>query len=167
MKTKLTAFLMTGAMLTLFVACTGQKNKAEDADEESAELHAPVSVPYGDVEHYFLKNGAELPADPKINTQEQFDSLFGVAAVMGDDDDLPTQVDFNDYFVIAVALPPTAQDVELEDRQLLDDGKSLILEYSIDRDDEFRTFETQPLLLIAVNRHFERDNVVLSEVTDN
>jgi hypothetical protein len=165
MKTKLIAFLMTGTALMLLGACTGQKNNAE-ADEE-AEVHAPMSVPYSDVEHYFLKNGAELPADPKIDTQEQFDSLFGAAAVMGDDDDLPTQVDFENYFVIAVALPPTSQDVDLEDRQLLDDGETLTLEYSVDRDDEFRTFETQPLLLIAVNRHYERDTVVLSEVTDD
>ena len=86
---------------------------------------------------------------------------------MGDDDDLPTQVDFENYFVIAVALPPTSQDVDLEDRQLLDDGETLTFEYSVDRDDEFRTFETQPLLLIAVNRHYERDTVVLSEVTDD
>lgn len=164
MKTKLIVFLMTGAALLMTLACTGQKNDAETDDE--AEVHAPMSVPYSEVEHYFLKNGAELPADPKIDTQEQFDSLFGAAAVMGDDD-LPTLVDFENYFVIAVALPPTSRDVDLEDRQLLDDGETLTLEYSVDRDDEFRTFETQPLLLIAVNRHYERDSVVLSEVADD
>ena len=165
MKMKLTLFLVTGAVLTLLACCTGQRNGGEIGDEH-AEVHAPIPVSYHKVEYRFLKKGKELPADPKIDSQEQFDDLFGVAAVMGH----PARfapVDFDNYFVIAVALPPTSQDVELEDQRLMDDGETLTLEYSVDRDDEFRTYVTQPLLLIAVNRRHERDNVVICEVTDD
>jgi hypothetical protein len=164
MKTKLTAFLMMGALLTLFACCTGQKN-SDDVDDEHAEVHVPIPVSYHKVEYCFLKKGKELPADSKIDTQEQFDDLFGVAAVMGHSKRF-TPVDFDNYFVIAVALPPTSQDVEIEDQRLMDNGQTLTFEYSVDRDDEYRTYVTQPLLLIAVNRRHERENVVICEVDD-
>ena len=128
-------------------------------------------VPYTKLERYFFRNDAEIPTNPKIDTREQFDNLFGMAAVMGPNG-RPTEVDFTKQFVIAVVLPITNQAVEIEAERLLYykdllGGTNLDFQYSIDRDEEERSFSIQPLLLIAVDRQYEAENVYLSEVVDD
>ena len=93
-------------------------------------------VPYTKLERYFFKNNAEIPTNPKIDTREQFDSLFGMATVMGPNG-RPTEVDFAKQFVIAVVLPVTNQETEIDGERLMSwndllGGLNLEFQYSID-----------------------------------
>ena len=130
--------------------------------------HEPMAkkVPYIEAEHYFFRNDAQTPDNPKINTREEFESLFGMAAVMGKNG-RPTPIDFDKQFVIAVVLPVTNKDVELDDERLTDDGQALTFEYSVDYDEDVLSFEMRPILLIVVDRKYEREMVVLKEVLDD
>ena len=126
-------------------------------------------VPYTELKSYFFKNNAEIPTNPKINTREQFDSLFGMATVMGGK---PTPVDFDKQFVIAVISPVTNQATELDDERLvywkdLLGGANLEFHYSIDRDEDTLSYSMQPILLIAVDRRYEAEKVYLREVSDD
>lgn len=123
------------------------------------------TIPYSEAKNYFVRNDAQLPVPAKINTREEFDGFFGMAATMGDDG-MPTSIDFTKQFVIAVVLPATNVDLELDDERLVDNGESLIFEYSVDKDDEVNSWTQTPLLLIVVDRQYERENVLLKGVAD-
>lgn len=157
MKMKSLLFTVLTAFATLtFLAC--------DPKPESKE------VPYTELERYFFRNDATIPTNPKIDTREQFDSLFGMAAVMGANG-RPTEVDFTKQFVIAVVLPVTNQATELDGERLLWfkdllGGTNLDFQYSIDRDEDTLSYSMQPILLIAVDRQYDAEKVYLSEVED-
>jgi len=120
-------------------------------------------VPYREADHYFVRNDVKQPVPAKINSQDEFDKYFGMAAVMGKNG-RPTPIDFASQFVIAVVLPETNQDIDIEDERLIDDGTNLTFEYSVERDDEINTYTQVPMELIIVSRQNERENVVLKEV---
>ena len=154
---KLKNFLLIAFAAIVAVAC--------DPKPESTE------VPYTELKHYFFRNDAEIPANPKIDTQEQFDNFFGMAAVMGADG-RPTAVDFAKQFVIAVVLPVTNQETEIDDERLLYykdllGGTNLDFCYRVDRDEDTLSYSMQPIMLIAVDRQYEADNVYLQEVMDD
>ena len=86
-------------------------------------------VPFTQLDHYFFKNGQEIPADPKIDSEEEFSALFGMAAVMGKDG-MPTPVDFSKEFVIAVVKPVTDQFTELSPVSLQMSDGELVFTYS-------------------------------------
>lgn len=152
------------------VACTPkqpaetQVSTTKDTQVAFAEqMAAQGVVPYREADNYFVRNDIKQPVPAKINSQEEFDKYFGMAAVMGKNGN-PTPIDFANQFVIAVVLPETNQDIDIEDERLLDDGTTLTFEYSVDRDDEINTYTQVPMELIIVSRQNERGNVVLKEV---
>jgi len=156
-------------LLVLLASCNGKQAKNNEVasipSSGAVEQKSVKSIPYIEADNYFFRNDATIPSNPKINTKEEFDALFGMARVMGDDG-IPTPIDFNRQFVIAVVHPVTKGDVELDDERLLDDGQTLTFEYSVDQEDIERSFEIQPILLVIVDRKYERKNVVLKEVAD-
>lgn len=125
----------------------------------------PTLIPYIEADNYFVRNDAALPVPSKIASQEEFDRYFGMAATMGEGG-RPTVIDFTKQFVLAVVLPATNADIEPDDERLVDDGETLTFEYSVDRDNELNSYTQTPLLLIIVDRQYERENVVLKEVKD-
>lgn len=164
---KKTLFFLYCGLILLLARCDGQKTQQETSTPSAAaEQSFAKKVPYKEAENYYFRHDAQIPDNPKINTREEFESLFGMAAVMGKNGE-PTSIDFDKQFVIAVVLPVTNKDVELNDERLIDDGHSLIFEYSVDYDEDVLSFEMQPFLLIVVDRKYERDNVVLKEVLDD
>ena len=162
---KKTLIVLSCGLLLLLASCNGQRMEKETATI-SSEQTSVKKVPYIEAEHYFFRNGAQMPENPKINTREEFESLFGMAAVMGTNG-RPTPIDFDKQCVIAVVLPVTNKDVELDDERLTDDGQSLTFEYHASYDEDVLSFEMQPILLIVVDRKFERENVVLKEVFED
>jgi len=153
-------------VVATMTACGSQAQRMQEKTaQESVAVGKTAKVPYIEAKNYFVKRGAVLPEDGKVNTQLEFENLFGMAAVMGDDG-RPTEIDFERQFVIALTVPPSRQDIEIDDEELLDDGKTLTLEYSIDRDEEVRSYESQPLLIVVVDRKYERENIVLRQVKD-
>ena len=109
-------------------------------------------VPFTQLDHYFFKNGQEIPADPKIDTEEEFSALFGMAAVMGKDG-MPTPVDFSKEFVIAVVKPVTDQLTELSPISLQMSDGELVFTYS-ETTGEKMSWSMQPLLLVKADRRY-------------
>ncbi|HLT53738.1 MAG TPA: hypothetical protein VKZ97_07600 [Flavobacteriaceae bacterium] len=93
----------TNASDSLAVRDEVVENNTEDAD-----------IPYTVAQRYFVNNTVTNGIEnPKIETKEEFDSVFGAAAVMGKDG-IPTDIDFTKQYVIAVATPPTDVETTLE-----------------------------------------------------
>ena len=150
------SFMLLSFLLVTLVAC----------DPKPKE----TNVPYTELKNYFFRNDAKIPTNPKIDSQEQFDSLFGMATVMGVEGQ-PTAVDFERQFVVAVVLPVTNQQTELSCKRLytykdLLGYANLVFEYSVDRDSDTLSYTMQPVLLIAVDRQYDAECISLSEVMD-
>ena len=147
---KFAKIILAMASLLVLAGCT--THKPAEANVEN--------VPFQVAKNYFFKNGQTLPASPKITTAEAFDQLFGMAAFMGKDGQ-PTPIDFDKQFAIAVVLPETNHSTELHAESLTDDGKKLIFSYHVDVAPTENTWTQVPMLLIFVDRQYERDQVEL------
>ena len=117
------------------------------------------NVPYDTVRNYFFRNDATVPASPKISSQEQFDSLFGAAAFMGKDGQ-PTSIDFGRQFVIAVVLPETDIETTMEPLSLTRSGGELTFTY-VKKEGGKVSYTMRPVLLVAVDKAYETETVVL------
>lgn len=126
---------------TLFAACGIKKD-----------------IPYEVAHNYFVRNDVTEPVPAKIVSQEAFARYFGMAAFMGKKGQ-PTPIDFESQFAIAVVLPETNHSTELQAERLTDDGAKLIFTYRADVAPEENTWTQVPVLLIFVDRQYERDEV--------
>lgn len=115
-------------------------------------------IPYEVAHNYFVRNDVSEPVPSKIASQEAFDRYFGMAAFMGKKGQ-PTPIDFEKQFAIAVVLSETNHSTELKAGKLTDDGAKLIFTYHADVAPEENTWTQVPVLLIFVDRQFERDSV--------
>lgn len=117
----------------------------------------PVDVPYSELDHYFFKNGQAVPDNPKIDTEEAFASLFGMAPVMGEGGK-PTPVDFGKEFVIAVVYPVTEFHTELDPESLRLENGELVFTCE-ETVGEKQSWSLQPVLLVKVSRKYETETV--------
>ena len=124
-----------------------------------ASCKGSSEVPFTELDHYFFKNGQDIPDNTKIDTEEEFSSLFGFASVMGENGQ-PTPVDWDKEFVIAVVNPVTDFATELTPVSLsLEDGE-LVFTYS-ETVGEKQSWTMQPVLLVKVDRKDEHETVRL------
>lgn len=114
-------------------------------------------VPFTELDNYFFKNGQDIPDNPKIDTEEAFTSLFGMASVMGGK---PTPVDFGKEFVIVVVNPVTGFQTDLDPESLYKEDGELVFTYD-ETVGESLTWSMQPILLVKVDRKYETENVRL------
>lgn len=116
-------------------------------------------VPFEVARNYFFKNNQQIPASPKISTQEQFSQLFGMATTMGPEGK-PTDIDFAKQFVLAVVLPPTDIATEIHPQRVEVKGDSLFYSYDVSLGEQ-QSFRSQPLSIIILDRNYEGKQVVL------
>ena len=119
-----------------------------------------TQVPFVAAHNYFLRNDVTEPVPAKIGSQCEFEQYFGMAAFMGKNGQ-PTPIDFETQFAIAVVMPETNHSTELHAESLTDDGKKLIFSYHVDVAPKENTWIQVPMLLIFVDRQYERDKVEL------
>ena len=120
-------------------------------------------VPFEVAHNYFVRNDVTEPIPAKIASQDEFERYFGMAAFMGKKGQ-PTPIDFETQLVIAVVLPETSHSTELRAESLSDDGQKLTFTYHVDVADKENTWTQVPVLLIAVDRQYERDIVELNNI---
>lgn len=120
-------------------------------------------VPFEVAHNYFVRNDVTEPIPAKIASQDEFERYFGMAAFMGKKGQ-PTPIDFEIQFVIAVVLPETSHSTELRAESLSDDGQKLTFTYHVDVADKENTWTQVPVLLIVVDRQYERDIVELNNI---
>ena len=115
--------LAVAASVAMLSAChTSGKvdNFTINVDAVSSATTA-VDVPYKVANGYFVRNDVKKLPNGKISKQKDFEASFGMAAVMGNDG-RPTEIDFNNQYVIAVSKPVTDRFTELEPVSLKGDG---------------------------------------------
>ncbi len=122
---------------------------------------AENSVNFTVAKNYFFKNGAVIPENPKISSADEFQNLFGMAAVMGKDG-MPTAIDFNKQFVVAVVLPVTDIYTEIQPVEVKVLGGELVYAYNV-KTGEKMTYSMQPVSLIVLDREYEGLNVKMVE----
>ena len=113
--------------------------------------YKPARVPYQIARNYFKRNDNQEDVLPlKISSQEELLRFFGYAAFMGRDGQ-PTEVDFDNQFVIPVIHPVTDIVTELEPVSLIQEKSALTFTYR-ENLGEKASFSMQPILLVIVNR---------------
>lgn len=146
----LLAALVCCSLLTAYACCT-----------KKGVVAGITQVPYNPVRNYFFNNDAKIPTQPKITTQKAFDRLFGAAAFMGKDGE-PTKIDFAKQFVIAVVLPETDTETDIQPVRLTQTLAGLHFTYRVRRGQKMSSY-MQPLLLVAVDKKYETSQVTISE----
>ncbi len=103
---KATTLIFSLVIATLMAGCISSASTASTTASPAVEAPQPYAVPYSIAQGYFVRNDVDSLPFNRIITREQFDSLFGMAAVMGANGK-PTPIDFDRQFVIAVDAPVT------------------------------------------------------------
>ena len=145
--------LFAFTMLLAFTACTGNLTESatnyKDADKVTFEV----------AKNYFFKNDQQIPASPKITTEEEFNKFFGMATVMGEDGK-PTSIDFTKQFVLAIVLPVTDTATEINPVKVEVKSDSLFYTYEVKTGDK-QTFSIQPVSIIILDKQYENNKVKL------
>ncbi|MCT4327732.1 hypothetical protein [Chryseobacterium indologenes] len=166
MKKNKKTFILALAGVTALVSCNSPQKKMEDnkaQTETSAQKNKSTDIPFLIAERYFVNNTVKGPLEsPKIETQEQFDKVFGPAAAMGNNG-LPTKIDFSKQFVIAVVKPDTdkATTIVPVSLQKQADGK-LVFTYQV-KEGEKQSHISSVSLPIIVDKSFTGE-VELKEI---
>jgi hypothetical protein len=148
---------LINSLLLVFIFSTACQSKKESdlqtRNQEKTQIEVD-SIPYVIAQNYFVKNNVDTIPNPKIDTEEVFNSYFGMATTMGKNGK-PTKIDFDKEYVIAVALPKTdiattILPVSLKKRS----NNSLVFEYKIELNDK-QSYTSHPLLLVVVDKKFD------------
>ena len=119
-------------------------------------------VPYTVADHYFLKNDVTGEVPSKLSNRADFEKYFGMAAVMGVNG-LPSPIDFDNQYVIAVTLPQTNTNTEISPVSLTR-GKDhkVVFKYKVELGDDM-SYSINPILVIIVYKEFDGDVVLKQE----
>lgn len=145
-------FLASVALLAMS-ACTSHSTDANKNNEETVE------VAYEVAKNYYFKKGQQIPASPKITSDDEFDKLFGMATVMGKDGK-PTSIDFTKQFVLAIVLPVTDTATEINPVKVEVKSDSLFYTYEV-KTGEKQTFSIRPVSIIILDKQYENKDLKL------
>ena len=122
-----------------------------------------VTANYVRMNNYYvsnqMKNGTHKLV---IYNQQEFESVFGSAAVMGRNGQ-PTTIDFRRQFVIAVILPETDRLTSIETVMLKRLGDKLYFSYIVEEGHR-TSYTMRPFTAVVVDRN-EPGDVVFQRVT--
>ena len=132
----------------------GEKTENEQAADTSAtgEMKS-TNVPFTVAKNYFVKNTVKAGGlqNPKIETKENFDSIFGAATTM-DKNGKPTEIDFSKYYAIAVIGDETDIATEMSPVTLQKNDKNEItLNYKVTKGSK-QSFRIRPLLIVIADK---------------
>jgi hypothetical protein len=139
-----------------FVACSNSESRNAEKTEIKDSESPTENIPFIKAQNYFVKNTftGEL-ANPKITTEAEFNSIFGMATTMGTEGK-PTPIDFTNQYVIAVipSKSDTAMSISADD--LSKTGNDILLKYSLTKGEK-QSFISQPYLLLVVDNKYSGD----------
>ncbi|PTT33757.1 hypothetical protein DBR28_14260 [Chryseobacterium sp. HMWF028] len=120
--------LLLGALFFTAASVNAQTGKeVKIAAEQPAQKKKLNEIPFTVAEAYFVNNTVKGKiSNSKIETQAQFEKIFGAAAVMGKDGQ-PTKIDFSKQYVIVVVKPDTQLDTILVPVSLQKSGDGKIV----------------------------------------
>lgn len=146
---------------SLFTAChthvESGKNKVQ-----TEVISNSTDIPYTVAKRYFQNNQVKQLPSPQITTKEDFDKLFGAAAVMGANG-TPTAIDFSKEYVIAVSKPETDFSTTLDPVSLERDEKgNIVFTYKVIKGEK-QSYSITPCLLIIVDKK-QKGKIRLNEI---
>ncbi|MEA5141333.1 hypothetical protein [Arcicella rigui] len=119
------------------------------------------TIPYQIAKRYFVKNTYQPNSlkNPKIQSQEQFREIFGMATVMGKDGQ-PTVIDFNTQYVIAIIKDETTFGTTITPLSLTKNSKGII-ELNVEvREGKSQSYRIVPTLILVVDKQHQGRVVV-------
>lgn len=151
----------------LLASCSNNAGSKQDGDAindsiiEKSEANREL-VPFVLGENYFVKNtvSEDKNGAHKIETQEAFDEFFSPAATMGDSG-MPSNIDFDKQFVIAIISASSDLKPSIDSISLNKEGAELLLKYK-ESFGEKQSFTMRPMAILIVDKKF--DGVLKPEV---
>lgn len=114
------------------------------------------NVPYKVAKNYFVKNTvAAAFGNTKIETQVDFDKVFGAAASMGQNGK-PTPIDFSKEFVVTQIEDTSAQLVDLKPESVKKNANILEVKYKKSVG-ENRSFTSRSALILIIDKKYDGD----------
>jgi len=152
---------------SLIMACQTitKTNNAESKNKLSVENQSEtkiINISFTLAKNYFVKNTVEKLDNPKIQTSEQFNEIFGMATKMGKDGK-PTEIDFKKQYVIAVIFPLTDLSTNINPISLFKNSKNeMTLNYKFVVGQK-QSFTIRPYFAIIINKK-ENGKLTLKEI---
>lgn len=109
-------------------------------------------LPFDVAERYFVKNNVSV-VPVVLKDKASFEKVFGTAAFMGKNG-VPTPIDFEKSFVIAVAKPETDLSTVLEPVSLVKNDQGLVFTYEAQIGEKM-TYRIRPSMAIIVDKTLE------------
>jgi len=148
-------------LVILLLACNAKNTDSSVADEVQVEAQVAKDIPFQIAQKYFLKTSVKQIADPKIDSKEEFDALFGSATTMGEGG-TPTEIDFSKEYVIAISKPENEFATVLHaDKIVQHEAGELVVNYKVEVGPK-QSYTSVPLLLLVVDKAIQGE-IVLNE----
>jgi len=149
--------LLTVSAALLLCSCSSNKKTEQLKPNTQTEIMKPenLNVPFTEAKHYFVRNDykdGELHFR-KITSRDEFDSIFGMAAVMGKDG-RPTNIDFSAQYVIALIDKISDRAADIEVINLTKSGETVTVNYSY-KEGEKLTFTLRISKILIVDNQYK------------
>jgi hypothetical protein len=161
--------IATVATLTslLLMACQSNPKtaKAENKNTLTVENQHETkmtNISFTLAKNYFVKNTVAKLENPKIETAQKFNEIFGMATTMAKDGK-PTEIDFSKQYVVAVILPETDLSTNVSPISLLKNTKNEITLNYKSVVGQKQSWTTQPNFAIIIDKK-ENGNIILKEI---
>ena len=144
----LTIALAVGALLLLLYSNCSFLDKMYAA-QKIDDVATPV--PYTTLDNYFVRNDVDCSKQQRLifDNQRDFEGYFGMAATMGG---LPTEINWNKQYVVALVLPETnrATSVEPVSVKVANDN-IMVFSYHVKKGDKM-SHKMVPFTAVAVDK---------------
>lgn len=151
--------------LCLLQSCGGSATHQDSALPAAPVQEAPptADIAYTTAQGYFVKNTVPPGAlpHPRIDTQQDFDQVFGPAATMGKNG-MPTAIDFARQYVIAVVADETDMATELKPVSLRKEAGNIVFTYQVIKGAK-QSYTIRPVLLIVIDKTNEGPVIVKAQ----
>jgi hypothetical protein len=154
-----TSLLLTACQSNPKTESVDKNNKQTVENQNEAKI---TDIPFTLAENYFVKNTVEKLDNPKIETIEKFNEIFGMATTMGDAGK-PTEINFNEQYVIAVIQPETDLSTDITPISLMKNSENEITLNYKSVIGQKQSFTTRPNFAIIIDKK-ENGNVTLKEI---
>lgn len=115
------------------------------------------------LKNYYVKNTFTKLDNPKIETAEKFNQVFGMATTMGKNGK-PTTIDFSKQYIIAIIIPATEFSTSIDTISLQKNNQNQIkLNYKLTIRQK-QSFSIRPFLAIAVDK--QENGIITVEETN-
>lgn len=121
-----------------------------------------TNIDFTIAKNYFVNNTVTKLENPKIETVEKFNEIFGMATTMGTAGK-PTEIDFSKEYVIGVILPETDVSTTIYPMSLLKNTKHEITLNYKSVIGEKQSFTTRPNFIIIVDKR-ENGTITLNKI---